>query len=58
MSSSEIKEHEPHCAGIAGLLVLQTGIVDYSAMTTRLAERIASLGGQILTNQKVTEISS
>ena len=58
LSSSEIKEYEPHCAGIAGLLVLQTGIVDYSAMTTRLAERIANLGGQILTNQKVTEISS
>ena len=58
LSSTEIKEYEPHCAGIAGLLVLQTGIVDYSAMTTRLAERIANLGGQILTNQKVTEISS
>ena len=58
LSSSEIKEYEPHCAGIAGLLVLQTGIVDYSVMTTRLAEHIANLGGQILTNQKVTEISS
>ena len=58
LSSGEIREIEPHCAGIAGLFVKQTGIVDYSAMTNRLAERITSLGGQVLTNQKVTEISN
>jgi L-2-hydroxyglutarate oxidase len=56
LSSGEIKEIEPHCAGIAGLFVKQTGIVDYSVMTHRLVEQIESLGGQVLTGQKVSEI--
>ena len=58
LSSGEIKEIEPHCVGIAGLFVKQTGIVDYSAMTNRLADLIVSLGGQVLTSQRVIEISN
>ena len=56
LSSGEIKEIEPHCAGVAGLFVKQTGIVDYSVMANRLVEQIKSLGGQVLTGQKVSEI--
>ena len=56
LSSGEIKEIEPHCAGVAGLFVKQTGIVDYSVMANRLVEQLKSLGGQVLTGQKVSEI--
>lgn len=56
LSSGEIKEIEPHCAGVAGLFVKQTGIVDYSVMVNRFVEQIKSLGGQVLTGQKVSEI--
>ena len=56
LSSGEIREIEPHCAGVAGLFVRQTGIVDYSVMANRLVEQIKSLGGQVLTGQKVSEI--
>ena len=57
LSKTEITEVEPHCTGIDGLFVPQTGIVDYGAMTMRLAERIQNFGGQILTNNEVIEIT-
>ena len=57
LSKTEIIEIEPHCTGIDGLFVPQTGIVDYGAMTMRLAERIQNFGGQILTNSEVIEIT-
>ena len=57
LSKTEIIEIEPHCTGIDGLFVPQTGIVDYGAMTMRLAERIQNFGGQILTNNEVIEIT-
>ena len=56
LSKTEITEIEPHCTGIDGLFVPQTGIVDYGAMTMRLAERIQNFGGEILTNSEVVEI--
>lgn len=37
LSADEIHAHEPAAAGIAGLLVPDTGIVDYVAVTERLA---------------------
>jgi (S)-2-hydroxyglutarate dehydrogenase len=57
LSKTEIIEIEPHCTGIDGLFVPQTGIVDYGAMTMRLAERIQNFGGQILMNSEVIEIA-
>jgi L-2-hydroxyglutarate oxidase len=30
LTSQELKEHEPHVTGLAGIFVPQTGIVDYS----------------------------
>jgi len=57
LSKTEITEIEPHCTGIDGLFVPQTGIVDYGAMTMRLAEQIREFGGQILTSHQVREIT-
>ena len=56
LSKTQIIEIEPHCTGVDGLFVPQTGIVDYGAVVLRLAERIQNFGGQILMNSEVVEI--
>ena len=49
-----LKELEPHVAGVAGLHVPETGIVDYRAVCERLADRVREAGGTILFNARVT----
>ena len=56
LNKTEIVEIEPHCTGIDGLFVPQTGIVDYTAVVMRLAEQIQNFGGEILTSSEVVEI--
>lgn len=46
----EIRDYEPYCAGIEGLFVPQTGIVDYTKVVKKLAELIENLGGEIKLN--------
>jgi L-2-hydroxyglutarate oxidase len=48
-----IKEREPHAAGIAGLWVPETGIVDYGRVTRAMAERVQAAGGEIRTGARV-----
>jgi L-2-hydroxyglutarate oxidase len=50
----EIREIEPHCTGIAGIRVPQTGIIDYSQVAEKLAECIRALGGEIYLNHRIT----
>jgi L-2-hydroxyglutarate oxidase len=50
----EIKEYEPHVAGIDGLFVPETGIVDYKQVAQKYAELIQHAGGEIQTNTRVT----
>ena len=47
LSESEIKDHEPHCAGKRGLFVPETGIINYKQMCEKLAVSITALGGEI-----------
>jgi L-2-hydroxyglutarate oxidase len=54
LTPTEIHEYEPHAAGIAGLRVPQTGIVDYIQVTQTYGEIVKSAGGQIQTNSRVT----
>lgn len=56
--AQEIKEIEPHCAGIEGIWVPQTGIVDYIKVSQKYADLFIQLGGEILFDQKVREIKS
>jgi L-2-hydroxyglutarate oxidase len=56
LSTAEIKEIEPHCAGIKGLFVPQTGIVDYTAVSERYGEKIRAAGGEIFLGERVEEI--
>jgi len=47
-----LREHEPHVRGVAGLLVPQTGIVDYKAVAQAYAARIEAAGGRVRTSTK------
>lgn len=58
LTADEITNYEPHCAGIKGIFVPQTGIVDYKQVSWKIAEKFQSLGGEIHTGQKVTEINA
>src|SRR5437870_9038567 len=50
LGSEGIREREPHAAGIAGLWVPQTGIVDYGRVTAAMAGGVRGAGGDILTS--------
>ena len=58
LEPAEIREREPFCAGIRGLWVPQTGIVDYRVVAERYAARIRSLGGEIEMGQRVEKLRS
>lgn len=47
LNAADIKKHEPHCAGIRGIFVPQTGIIDYTAVSKKYAEKIKRLNGSI-----------
>lgn len=53
---SELKDYEPNVAGIAGLFVPQTGIINYKQLATKMAELFEQNGGVIFTSQKVEYI--
>jgi len=48
-----IRAHEPHAAGLSGLFVPQTGIVDFVGMARSLAAEIAGAGGEVRTGARV-----
>jgi L-2-hydroxyglutarate oxidase len=56
LGEAEIREVEPHAAGIAGLFVPQTGIVDYPAVARAYGRRIEARGGTVWTGARVTAI--
>ncbi|MDR3708795.1 MAG: L-2-hydroxyglutarate oxidase [Capsulimonadaceae bacterium] len=54
----QIKEHEPHAAGRAGIWSPKTAIIDYTAVTQAYADDIRNAGGEIVTGAKVVDIES
>ncbi len=52
----EIAEYEPHAAGIAGLHVPATGIVDYTRVTEAYADEVRRAGGEIVTGARVLAV--
>lgn len=49
----EMREIEPHVAGVAGIRVPQEGIVDYAAVCSKLVANIDRLGGGVVANARV-----
>lgn len=52
----EIREIEPHSAGIKGIFSPETGIVNWSEVATHYARDVTELGGEILTSYEVAGI--
>jgi len=53
---TELRRLEPHVAGVRGLHVPETGIVDYVAVCRKLAERIENAGGEVRTRARAAKI--
>jgi (S)-2-hydroxyglutarate dehydrogenase len=53
LKPEEIKEFEPHVAGIAGLLVPETGIVNYTAVAEVYAQWVRQANGVIQTGTRL-----
>jgi (S)-2-hydroxyglutarate dehydrogenase len=53
----ELREYEPHCAGVAAIHVPQTGIVDYFQVALAYGRKIIQNGGEIFLNHKVLAIN-
>ncbi|PTB91290.1 L-2-hydroxyglutarate oxidase, partial [Marivirga lumbricoides] len=56
LTGEEVNEHEPYINGIAGIHVPQTGIIDYTAVSLKYAEKFQELGGEIKLGEKVEDI--
>jgi L-2-hydroxyglutarate oxidase len=52
----ELKEHEPHVAGIAGIFVPQTGIVDYKLVAEAYGKVLQKEGAEIHLGERVVSL--
>jgi len=53
LGSEEVKEIEPHVAAVAGLLVPETGIVDYTRVALTYADLVRNAGATIQTKTRL-----
>ncbi|MFL0646317.1 L-2-hydroxyglutarate oxidase [Cylindrospermopsis raciborskii UAM/DH-BiRr] len=56
LTSQEISDVEPHCVGLRGIRVPQTGIVDYKAVAIRYGEKIREAGAEIFLSESVKDM--
>jgi L-2-hydroxyglutarate oxidase len=52
LDAAGLREYEPHVAGVAGLFVRETGIVDYKAVAAAYAREIGAAGGTVRTSTR------
>jgi len=52
-----LREHEPQVAGIAGLFVPDTGIVDYGRVALAYADAVRAAGGEIRTGARLVGVA-
>ena len=56
LQKEELNDYEPHVIGIGGILVPQTGIIDFKKVSQKLEENIRSNGAEVFFDQKVHRI--
>ena len=56
LDPAEIREIEPHCSGVRGLFVPQTGIVDYGVVANKYLELLMEMGVDIVLGETVVDI--
>ncbi|MEZ0610326.1 L-2-hydroxyglutarate oxidase [Fibrella sp. WM1] len=57
LSVGEMREIEPHVAGVDGIFVPQTGIIDYTQVCEAYARVFQGLGGEIHYGEKVEQLT-
>ena len=58
LNAQEMREIEPHVAGVAAVHSPETAVVDYAAITEALAEDVRRAGGNIMLGQEVTAVNN
>jgi len=56
LSAAEIKDYEPHAAGLGGIHVPYTGIIDYKQVVATYGTIVQNAGGEICTRSCVTRV--
>jgi L-2-hydroxyglutarate oxidase len=56
LDAAELREREPHAAGVAALFVPETGIVDYADVCLVLADEVRTLGAELVLGEAVDAI--
>jgi (S)-2-hydroxyglutarate dehydrogenase len=56
LGREQVREVEPHCSALMGLLVPSTGITDYAAVSRKYAEIVSTQGGTINTGTEVQKV--
>ena len=57
LTAHDIRDIEPHCAGIAGLHVPESGIVDYARVARAYAARASEGGADVLLGTRVERLT-
>lgn len=58
LSPHQMREIEPHVAGVAAVHSPQTAVVDYAAITEALAQDLRRHGGRVLLGQEVVAVNT
>lgn len=56
LTAGELRDYEPHVAGVAGLWIAETGIVDYGAVAAAYARRVQAAGGELRTGWRLASV--
>ena len=56
LNQAQLREHEPHVNGLEAIFVPQTGIINYTAVALRYADRLREQEADIRLGEKVTDI--
>jgi len=57
IGANEMREHEPHVAGVAAIHSPETGIADYPGVAAALRDELRRNGAQIITNARLTGVT-
>ncbi len=58
LKAEELQEYEPHVRGIAGLLVPETGIVDYTKVTQKMGELLLQADHSVFLGHRFEQLHS
>lgn len=58
LNAQEMREIEPHVAGVAAVHSPETAVVDYAAITETMAKDVRRAGGKIMLGQEVTAVNN